>query len=61
MKGLFPYLSSFRQRTVALFHRADPLKAASDERRQRWTQVIAEHQQPLKPQTDSEKPALPQA
>jgi hypothetical protein len=61
MKGLFPYISAFRQRATALFHRGDPLKAASDERRTRWTQVIAEHQQPLKPQTDSEKTTLPQA
>ena len=61
MKGLFPYISSFRQRAMALFHRADPLKASSDERRDRWTQVIAEHQRPLKPQKDSEKTTLPQA
>ena len=61
MKALFPYISSFRQMAIALFHRTDPLKASSDERRQRWTQVIAEHQHPLKPQTDSEKTTLPQA
>jgi hypothetical protein len=61
MKALFPYISSFRQRAIALFRRTDPLKAASDERRQQWTQVIAEHQHPLKPQKDSEKTALPQA
>jgi hypothetical protein len=61
MKSLFPYISSFRQRAIALFHRTDPLKASSDERRQRWGQVIAEHQRPLQPQKDSEKTTLPQA
>ena len=61
MKGLFPYISSLRQRATAFFHRTDPLKATSDERRQRWDQVIAEHQNPLKPQKDSEKATLPQA
>lgn len=55
MKGLFPYISSFRQRAVAVFHRTDPLKAASDDRRERWSQVIAEHQKPLKREKDSEK------
>jgi hypothetical protein len=60
MKGLFPYISSFRQRATALFHRTDRLKVNSDERGQRWAQVIAEHQQPLKPQKDSER-TLPQA
>jgi hypothetical protein len=58
MKGLFPYISSFRQRAMALLHRTDPLKASSDERRDRWSQVIAEHQKPLKPQKDSEKTTL---
>jgi hypothetical protein len=61
MKGLFPYISSFRQRAMALLHRTDPLKASSDERRDRWSQIIAEHQKPLKPQKDSEKMTLPQA
>jgi hypothetical protein len=61
MKSLIPYISSFRQRATALFHRTDRVEAASAERRQRWTQVIAEHQKPLKPQEDSEKTSLPQA
>lgn len=61
MKGLFPYVSSFRQRATALFQRSDGVKAASDERRERWAQVIAEHQKPLESQTDSEKTNLPQA
>ena len=47
MKALSSYVSSFRQRAVALFHRNDQLKASSDERRERWNQLIAEHQKPL--------------
>jgi hypothetical protein len=50
MKALFSYASSFRQRAGALFHRNDQLKADSDERRQRWNQVIAEHRNPLERQ-----------
>jgi hypothetical protein len=50
MKALFSYASSFRQRAVALFHRNDQLKADSDERRERWNQVIAEHRKPLERQ-----------
>jgi hypothetical protein len=61
MKSLLPYISSFRQRAVALFHRTDALKATSDERRQRWGEVIAEHQKPLNLQKDSEKTTMPQA
>jgi hypothetical protein len=61
MKSLFPYISSFRQRATALFRRTDALKAAFDERRERWTQVVAEHQKPLERQKDSEKTSLPQA
>jgi hypothetical protein len=61
MKSLFPYISSFRQRALSLFHRTDPLEAISTERRERWSQVIAEHQKPLNPQKDSEGTTLPQA
>jgi hypothetical protein len=50
MKALFSYASSFRQRAVALFHRNDQLKADSNERRERWNQVIAEHRNPLERQ-----------
>jgi hypothetical protein len=50
MKALFSYASSFRQRTVALFHCNDQLKADSNERRERWNQVIAEHRNPLQRQ-----------
>ena len=61
MKSLLPYISSFRQRALSRFHRTDPLKAISTERRERWSQVIAEHQTPLNPQKDSEGTTLPQA
>ena len=61
MKGLFSYVSSFRQRAVALFHRSDQLKSDSDGRRERWNQVIAEHHKPLGPQKNSEKTTLPQS
>jgi hypothetical protein len=47
MHALFSHVSSFRQRALALFHRTDQLKADSAERRERWNQVIAEHQKPL--------------
>ena len=50
MKSLFSYVSSFRQRAVAVLHRNDPLKAHSDERRDRWNQLIAEHQKPVERQ-----------
>jgi hypothetical protein len=50
MKALFSYVSSFRQRAVARWHRNDPLKANSDERRERWNQLIAEHQKPVERQ-----------
>lgn len=61
MKSLFPYISSFRQAALSLFHRTDPLETISTERRERWSQVIAEHQKPLNPQKDSEGTTLPQA
>ena len=47
MNALLSYVSSFRQRAVALFHRNDQLKASADERRERWNQVMAEHKKPL--------------
>ena len=55
MKGLFSYISSVRQKAMASFHRTDALKATSDARRKRWSEVIAEHQKPLRPQKDSEE------
>ena len=50
MKALLSYVSSLRQRAVTLLHRNDPLKANSDERRERWNQLIAEHQKPVERQ-----------
>jgi hypothetical protein len=47
IQAMFSRVSSIRQRAVALFHRNDQLKADSAERRERWNQVIAEHQKPL--------------
>jgi hypothetical protein len=55
MHALFSHVSSFRQRALALFHRTDRLEADSAERRERWNQVIAEHQKPLdRPKDTSE-------
>ena len=50
LKGLLSRVSFFRQRPSALSHRDDQLKADSAERRERWNEVIAEHQKPLGPQ-----------
>ncbi len=46
IQALFSRVSFFRQRALARFHRIDQLKADSAERRERWNQVIAEHQKP---------------
>ena len=61
MKGLFSYVASFGQNVVARFHHADPLKAISAERRQRWTQVITERRKAVEAQKDAEKTTLPHA
>ena len=50
LKGLLSRVPFFRQRAPALSHRNDQLKADSAERRERWNEVIAEHQKPLGPQ-----------
>jgi hypothetical protein len=50
LKGLLSRVPFFRQRPSALSHRDDQLKADSAERRERWNDVIAEHQKPLGPQ-----------
>jgi hypothetical protein len=55
MKSLSSYVSSVRQKAVALFHRADQLESDSAERRRAWDQVIAEHRKPLDPPRDSGK------
>jgi hypothetical protein len=59
MTGLFSYVSSLRQRARALLHRNDQLKVDSAERRDRWNEVIAEHQKPLDPQKSAGKINLP--
>lgn len=59
MKTLFSYVSSFRQRALAVFHRNDQVKADSAERRERWNQVITEHQKPLDEHTASGRINLP--
>jgi len=50
LKALLSRVPFFRQRSSALSHRDDQLKADSAERRERWNEVIAEHQKPLGPQ-----------
>jgi hypothetical protein len=47
IRALFSQVSAFHQRTLARFHRTDQLKADAAERRERWNQVITEHQKPL--------------
>ena len=47
MRSLLSYVSSFRQRARALFHRNDRLSSEAVERRERWNQTIAEHKKPL--------------
>jgi hypothetical protein len=47
MRSLLSYVSSFRQRALALFHRTDPVSSEAVERRERWNQTIAEHKKPL--------------
>lgn len=56
LRGLFSRLSFLRRRGPALSHRSDQLKSDSDRRRERWTQVIAEHQKPRGPHTDTASP-----
>jgi hypothetical protein len=50
IRALFSQVSRFHQRTLARFHHTDQLKADAAERRERWNQVIAEHQKPLEGQ-----------
>lgn len=61
MKSLYAYVSSVRQKAVALFNRTDQLKSGAAERQRGWSQVIAEHQKPLEPPRDSEKTTLTQS
>jgi hypothetical protein len=59
MKALLSYVSALRQRAVALLHRHDQVKADDAQRRDRWNEVIAEHQKPLGPAAGSGKVNLP--
>jgi len=56
LKALLARVSFLRHRALALSNRNDQLKADSDERRQRWNQVIAEHQKPLDQQKGTSAP-----
>ena len=53
LKALLSRVSFLRQRAVMLAQRNDQLKADSEERRERWNQVIAEHQKPREKQTST--------
>jgi hypothetical protein len=59
LHNLFSHVSFFRQRALALFHRSDALEAEAAERRERWNQVIAEHQRGLRPVRPREESAAP--
>ncbi len=50
LKALLARVPFLRHRALTLPHRNDQLKADSAERRERWNQVIAEHQKPLEQQ-----------
>jgi len=56
LKALLARVSFLRHRAVALSNRNDQLKADADERRERWNQVIAEHQKPLDLQKGTSSP-----
>jgi len=53
LKELLARVSFLRHRTLTLSHRNDQRKADSAERRERWNQVIAEHQKPLEKKAES--------
>lgn len=50
LKALLSHVPFFRQRASTLSRHDDQLKADSAQRRERWNQVIADHQKPLGPQ-----------
>jgi hypothetical protein len=56
LKELLSRVSSLRDRALSLSHRKDQLKADFAERRDRWNQVIAEHQKPLDKQAGTSAP-----
>jgi hypothetical protein len=59
MKSLLSYVSALRQRALALLHRHDQVKSDDAHRRDRWNEVIAEHQKPLDSHTGAGKVNLP--
>ena len=56
LKALLARVSFLRHRALSLSNRNDQLKADSDERRERWNRVIAEHQKPLDQQKGTSAP-----
>jgi hypothetical protein len=60
IQALFSNVSSLGQRAWAVFHRTDPLAADAAARRERWKQVIAEHQKPpAQPKSTPTAPTSP--
>ena len=55
LKALLARVPFFRQRSE-MSQRKDQLKVDSAERRERWNQVIAEHQKPLDTPTGTTAP-----
>jgi hypothetical protein len=56
MKALVSCVSAIRQRALAFLHRNDQRKVDSADRRDRWNEVIAEHQKAVDPHKDAAKP-----
>ena len=61
LKALLSRVPFLRHHAPTLSRRKDQLKADSAERRERWNQVIAEHQKPLEPPKDSGETTLAQS
>ena len=57
LKALLSRVSFFRQRALTLSHGNDQLKTDAAERRDRWNEVMAEHQKPLGPQPAASTPS----
>lgn len=55
LRALFSRVSFLRRRAATLSHRNDQLKSDSDKRRERWNQVIADHQKPPAPHKNTSK------
>jgi hypothetical protein len=55
MRALVCYVTTLRQRALALFHRTAPLNSEAADRRERWNQAIAEHKKPLESRKESER------